>query len=176
MIPAIILWTGGNRIFVIDGSHRLSSLIAWVQDDYGDNLASRLFYDKSLPEEQVSVADRTRKLIKKHIGSYQEHKDAIQHPDKFSPEIVARARKLATLAIQLQWVKGDASKAEASFFKINQQAAPINKTELRLLQSRNKPIALAARAVIRAGTGYKYWSRFSDEKKIEIDKEAKIIN
>src|ERR1017187_3508787 len=30
LIPAIILWQSGTSIFVIDGSHRLSSLIAWV--------------------------------------------------------------------------------------------------------------------------------------------------
>jgi hypothetical protein len=40
LIPAVILWqsnTSGN-IFVIDGAHRLSALIAWVHDDYGDKL------------------------------------------------------------------------------------------------------------------------------------------
>jgi Protein of unknown function DUF262 len=33
IIPAIILWQSGNRVFVIDGAHRLSALIAWVNDD-----------------------------------------------------------------------------------------------------------------------------------------------
>src|SRR5690242_6423416 len=35
LIPALILWQAGNQVFVIDGAHRLSALIAWVQDDYG---------------------------------------------------------------------------------------------------------------------------------------------
>lgn len=34
LIPAIILWSAGETIFVIDGAHRLSALIAWVHDDY----------------------------------------------------------------------------------------------------------------------------------------------
>lgn len=37
LIPSIILWKSlSNHIFVIDGSHRISALIAWVNDDYGD--------------------------------------------------------------------------------------------------------------------------------------------
>jgi hypothetical protein len=175
LIPAIILWQSGGNIFVIDGSHRLSSLAAWVQDDYGDGLVSKLFY-RVIPTEQMKAADKIRRFIKKLVGSYQDHKDAIQHPDRFPPDVVARAKRLASLALQLQWVKGDATKAEASFFKINQQAAPIDKTELRLLQSRNKPNSLAARAIIRAGTGHKYWSRFDPVVQNEIEAQAKAIN
>ncbi|HAS94802.1 TPA: hypothetical protein DCS99_00025 [Candidatus Wolfebacteria bacterium] len=47
---------------------------------------------------------------------------------------------------------------------------------MRLLQSRNKPNALAARAIIRSGTGHKYWSRFQEAAQVEIEKEAKEIN
>jgi hypothetical protein len=36
LVPAIILWGAGETVFVIDGAHRLSALIAWVQNDYGD--------------------------------------------------------------------------------------------------------------------------------------------
>ena len=176
LIPAIILWQGGGNIFAIDGAHRLSSLASWVQDDYGDGLTSKLFYDSALPEEQVKVAEQTRRHIKKAVGSYQDHKDAVAHPDKFDATVVARARRLGSLALQLQWVSGNAEKAEASFFKINQQASPIDKTELRLLQSRNKPNALSARAIIRAGTGHKYWSSFSSSVQGQIEQEAKDIN
>lgn len=176
LIPAIILWQGGNNIFVIDGSHRLSSLIAWVQDDYGDGLVSKQFYDGIIPQDQTKAADKTRRLIKKMLGSYKDHQDAILHPESFPPDLVGRARRLASLALQLQWVQGDASKAEASFFKINQQAAPIDKTELRLLKSRNKANALAARAIIRSGTGHKYWSKFKKEFQDKIELESKELN
>jgi hypothetical protein len=176
LIPAIILWQGGGNIFVIDGAHRLSSLAAWVQDDYGDGLTSKVFYNGVIPQEQIKSAERSRRFIKKLVGSYQDHKDAVLHPDKFLQDVVTRARRLATLALQLQWVKGDATKAEASFFKINQQAAPIDKTELKLLQSRNKPNAMAARAIIRAGTGHKYWSRFPEPAQQAIELEAREIN
>ncbi len=45
LIPAIILWrSSSGYLFTIDGSHRLSSLIAWINDDYGDGKISRQFY------------------------------------------------------------------------------------------------------------------------------------
>ena len=40
-VPNVILWRVGETIFVIDGAHRLSAIAAWVQNDYGDNDASR---------------------------------------------------------------------------------------------------------------------------------------
>jgi hypothetical protein len=176
LIPAIILWQSGSNVFVIDGAHRLSALIAWVQDDYGDGKTSKLFFDAAIPKEQIESADKTRRYIKKILGSYEDHKFAIQYPEKSTADVLDRAKKMAPLAIQLQWVKGDAKKAEASFFKINQQAAPIDKTELRLLQSRHKPNAIASRAIIRAGTGHKYWSSFGSDIQQVIQQEAKSIN
>lgn len=42
LIPAVILWrSSSSYYFVIDGSHRLSSLIAWINDDYGDGKISK---------------------------------------------------------------------------------------------------------------------------------------
>jgi hypothetical protein len=176
LIPALILWQAGNHTFVIDGAHRLSALIAWVHDDYGDGRTSKQFFDGIIPQEQIDAAEATRRKMKKQIGTYEDHKLAIEYPDRVGEEIRDRAKRLGSLAIQLQWVKGDASKAEASFFKINQQAAPIDKTELRLLMARKNPNALAARAIVRSGTGHKYWSRFESAKKDEIERKAKEIN
>ena len=46
LIPAVILWKNeAGFTFVIDGAHRLSALAAWVNDDYGDGLISKSFYD-----------------------------------------------------------------------------------------------------------------------------------
>ena len=177
LIPAIILWRSPpGYVFVIDGSHRLSSLSAWVNDDYGDGQTSKEFYDGSIPEEQKNIARETRKLVEKKIGSYEDFKTAHKYPNKVSEVVIKYAKNLAVLAIQLQWVEGDASKAESSFFKINQQAAPIDKTELKLLKSRKKPNSIAARAIIRSGKGHKYWSSFSDEIQNQIQQIATEIN
>ena len=177
LIPGIILWRStSGYLFVIDGSHRLSSLSAWINNDYGDGNISKLFYDGIIPEEQLKNARKTRNLVDKTVGSYDDFKLALTHPDKVRPEIVDYARNLGALAIQLQWVEGDASKAESSFFKINQKAVPINKTELKLLKSRKKPNSIAARAIIRSGKGHKYWSSFSEEIQCQIQGIAEEIN
>src|SRR5262245_46856119 len=43
LIPGVILWQSGSDVFVIDGAHRLSALIAWTHNDYGDGAQSREF-------------------------------------------------------------------------------------------------------------------------------------
>ncbi|MCG3679146.1 DUF262 domain-containing protein [Aliarcobacter butzleri] len=177
LIPAIILWrSSGGYLFVIDGSHRLSSLSAWVNDDYGDGDISKMFYDGLIPDEQIEIAEKTRKIVHSTIGSYKDYKLALTHPDKVKPEIVKNAKNLGALAIQLQWVEGDSTKAENSFFKINQQAAPIDKTELTLLKTRRYPNSITARAIIRGGKGHKYWSQFESTIQNEIQKLAEDIN
>ena len=177
LIPAIILWrSSGGYLFVIDGSHRLSALAAWVNNDYGDGIASKLFYDGIVPDEQLQVADVTRKQVEKIVGSYADFRLALTNPDKVGKDIAQHAKNLGALAIQLQWVEGDARKAESSFFKINQQAAPIDKTELKLLEARRKPASIAARAIIRSGKGHKYWSNFSGVNQEQIQQLAVEIN
>jgi Protein of unknown function DUF262/HNH endonuclease len=177
LIPAVILWRGSSSYtFVIDGSHRLSALAAWINNDYGDGEISKHFYDGIIPDEQLTVADTTRKLIDKQVGSFKDYNLARDYPNKVKPSIVQKAKLLGTLAIQVQWVEGDSSKAEASFFKINQKASQIDPTELRLLQARKKPNGVAARAIIRSGKGHKYWSSFSQEKQDQIQSLAKEIN
>ncbi len=177
LIPAVILWRStSSYYFVIDGSHRLSSLIAWINDDYGDGKISKQFYDGEFSEEQKIAAKETRKMVKAKIGSYKDYQSLAQNGEKINPKIIERARNLGALGIQLQWVEGDSSKAEESFFKINQKASPIGATEIRLLKARKTPNGVAARAIRRSGNGHKYWSEFSPEKREEVEEIAKEIH
>lgn len=176
LIPAIILWRNNSGLyFIIDGAHRLSALISWIKDDYGDGDISRKFYNSNINEEQAEIAEATRKTINKRIGRYE---DLINAPsnEKADPIFVQRAKNLGAYSIQVQWVDGDAKKAERSFFKINQQASKIDPTELKILQSRKKANCIAARAIIRGGQGHKYWSDFSAENQFDIQKLAKEIH
>jgi hypothetical protein len=59
LIPAVILWRHHQFVFVIDGSHRLSALIAWANDDYGDGDISRKFFEYDIPSDQKRQADKT---------------------------------------------------------------------------------------------------------------------
>jgi len=177
LIPAIILWRNPNsNTFVIDGAHRISALAAWVNDDYGDGKISKAFFEGKIPEEQLESAERTRLAVRKKIGTFKDHQMALKNPEKVEGFIVERAKSMGALAIQVQWVEGDTKKAETSFFKINQQAASIDKTELILLKSRHKPNGIATRAILRSGRGHKYWSSYSEAVQAEIQNISEQIN
>lgn len=177
LIPAVILWRSDkNLTFVIDGSHRISALAAWVNNDYGGGDISKAFFDSRIPEDQIEHAEKTKKLVEKEIGSFGDYKLANTNPEKVRSDIVERAKKLGALAIQLQWVNGSALKAEESFFTINQQASPINQTELKILRARKQPYGIATRAIFRAGQGHKYWADFPLEIQGQIEELSKGIH
>ncbi|MFA6124662.1 MAG: DUF262 domain-containing protein [Sphingomonas sp.] len=174
LIPSVILWRSPAYVFVIDGGHRLSVLRAWIENDYGDGIVSQKYFGNEISDEQKRIADRVRKLVGAAVGTYAQVKDALVNPDSYDREMVQRARNMATRQLSLQWVVGDALKAESSFFKINTQGTPLDKTEETLLRNRKRPVAIAARSILRAGTGHKYWSQFDAEKAhqiVEISKE-----
>lgn len=83
---------------------------------------------------------------------------------------------MATRSLSLQWVTGDAEKAESSFFKINTQGTPLDDTEEMLLRNRKRSIAIAARSILRAGTGHKYWSKFPAETISKVEVQAKELH
>lgn len=78
--------------------------------------------------------------------------------------------------MQVQWVQGNADKAGASFFNINTKGTPLDDLEELLLKNRKKPVPIAARAIIRAGRGHKYWSQFGETASEKIEEEAKKLN
>lgn len=176
LIPSIILWRSESFVFVIDGGHRLSALRAWIEDDYGDGAVSLRFYSNEISTSQKKIAKKTRELVEKRIGKYTLLKDALLEPDSHEPARVQRARNMATRSLSLQWVNGDATKAETSFFKINTQGTPLDSTEELLLRNRERSAAIAARSIIRAGTGHKYWSKFPAQMVAEIESKSKTLH
>ena len=177
MIPSIILWRAGSHVFVIDGAHRLSALIAWVQNDYGDGEKSREFFQNEIPKEQKAAADRTRALIEAEVGSWDDHKKATEKPDNVRADIVARASRIAWQSIDVQWIKNaDHEKAEKSFFRINQGGTKIDPTETRIIKARGSATALASRAILRGGTGNSYWRKFPESTRADIEDLGREIH
>jgi len=175
LIPSVICWQSPARLtFIIDGAHRLSAIIAWLEDDYGAGKRSVEFYGK-IPEEQERIHNKTRELVKKRVGSYAEWRAETSTPGSV-PELVDKVRGLAYAKVPLLWVPGtDATKAEKAFFTINQSAVEIDATELKILNARSKPNAVAARTIVRNATGTKYWESFTKEGQQEIVGDGKKI-
>lgn len=171
LIPSVILWKSPLHLFVIDGGHRLSVLRAWIEDDYGDGAASQTFFSYEISKEQKRVAKRTRDLVEEKVGSYARINAQLQQPD-LPDEVRRRLAALASRALHIQWVSGNAEKAEASFFKINTEGTPLDDLEELLLRNRRRPIPIAARAVIRAGKGHRYWSAFPPSAASKIEEAA----
>jgi hypothetical protein len=175
LIPSVILWQSPTYLFVIDGGHRLSVLKAWVEDDFGNGPTSQAFFGYQISDEQKNIAEKTRTLVHKRIGSWQHYQAKINDENLEASER-KRLTAIVSRGLPIQWVKGDADKAESSFFKINTKGTPLDDIEELLLRSRRKPISIAARAIIRAGKGHRYWSAFTSEKANEIEAKAKSLH
>lgn len=175
LIPAVICWQSPARLtFIIDGAHRLSAIMAWIMDDYGAGSESIKFYGK-IPEDQERMHTKTRDLVKKRVGSYVEWRSETANPGSV-PEITGKVRGLAHAKVPLLWVPGnDATKAEKAFFTINQSAVEIDSTELKILNARSKPQAVAARTIVRNATGTKYWDSFSPDGQKTVVQTGKAI-
>ncbi len=161
-VPGVIVWRSPQSdLFVIDGAHRLSSIIAWINDDYGDGDISKAHYED--PQNPLA-AQKTRELINASVGSYKNLIDAVNDA-KAEPTHQANAKKLvfATLPVQELKKVSDAATAEKSFLKINEQGVILSDTEKWLIHSRFCPNSIAARAVSLKGAGGAYWERFSNE-------------
>ena len=71
---------------------------------------------------------------------------------------------------------GNADKAENSFFMINTKGTPLDDLEESLLRNRRKAASIAARAIIRAGKGHRYWSKFDQTTAENIEKLARRLH
>lgn len=173
LIPSVIFWQSdaSGHIFVIDGAHRISALIAWVHDDYGDRDLSNSFFEGNIPKEQKDLAAETRNLIAQKLGSYTE----IKHSSNPTPARARFASNIATGGVTLQWVRGDATRAYHSFHTINTEQTPISDLEIRIIRDRQCANVLSTRALVQAGTGQIVRSSFSEENKLQIRDIAKAI-
>ncbi|MBC3767678.1 DUF262 domain-containing protein [Neptunicella marina] len=174
LIPSVILWMSPSYLFVIDGGHRLSVIRAWMEDDYGDGQISHKLFGHEISTEQKKAAAKTRKLVNEKIGSWSYYQNLLNDNDTsdMTPEQRKKLSTLTARGLPVQWVKGDTDKAETSFFNINMKGTPLDQLEELLLKNRKKPVPIAARAIIRAGKGHRYWSSFEKEKAEIIEAQS----
>jgi hypothetical protein len=138
-----------------------------MTDDYGDGAISLEFYSGEISDEQKRIAKRTRALVERRVGRHTGLK-ALVGSSSADPQQTKRAGNLVTRALDLQWVQGNADVAETSFFNINSQGTPLDEVESMLIKNRRKALAIASRAILRSGSGHKYWSKFPEKIQKEI--------
>ena len=118
LIPGIIFWnspTTGN-ILVVDGAHRISALLAWIHDDYGDMVTSQGFLGFQPNKEQTDAAATTRKLVNSKVGRFSEIWNALDNPNAI-PRHKELAPNVKKRRLPVQWVRGDAQTVTESFFR-----------------------------------------------------------
>jgi hypothetical protein len=172
LIPALILWKSESFVFVIDGAHRLSALKAWMENDYGAGALSYSYFGQNIPSEQQEIAKVTQRLVERDVGRYSDFLALSEEQLSNNPGKAALHATIFSRSLHVQWVPGNQEVAETSFFKINSQGTVLDPTEELLLKNRRKSYAIAARSIVRAGTGHKYWSKFEPAVQSDIENSA----
>ena len=177
LIPGIIFWnspTTGN-ILVVDGAHRISALLAWIHDDYGDMVTSQGFLGFQPNKEQTDAAATTRKLVNSKVGRFSEIWNALDNPNAI-PRHKELAPNVKKRRLPVQWVRGDAQTVTESFFRINLQGVALDKTEQKLICGRMEPNAIATRAIVQFGEGHHYWKDFAEADAAKTVEKAKEVH
>lgn len=137
LIPAIILWEDLNGdTYIIDGAHRISSLIAWVNSDYGKE-----------NELNDSNHQAIEEYFNRRIGDYSEIKRSTDGTFNAFKQIIAKR------SIAIQWVTGDYDKVKESFIRINEQGVVISVDEKELIENDKQPTSKLSRAILGHGLG-----------------------
>lgn len=172
LIPAVILWTAQGYTFVIDGAHRLSALIAWVNNDFGDGQLSAAYF-KEIPKRQREIATECRRQLEAANCTYSALNSLTSLPNR-NAEQLAWSTNLAK-GIETQHVVGDAGMAAVSFLAINQRGVQIDQTEKYMIENRDKSNVIAARAIVNSARGHRYWGSFEQHHVVKIEERAKSI-
>lgn len=164
VVPSVIMWLSPQNLqYVLDGGHRISVLIAWILDDWGDRMPAEAYQDGFLKRRWEDAAIKVRELLdKRGINSYDEHKRAFEeyspedwtltsqpslsHEDRRMAERVSRWSAVQ-VGYPIQWVQGDYQVAEDSFLKINKTGRRLTDWETKLVENRTSSFARAVMAV-----------------------------
>jgi hypothetical protein len=173
LIPAVILWAAQGYTFVIDGAHRLSVFIAWVNDDYGDRTRSESYFGHDIPERQKVIAQKCRDAIRASGLEYKELNSLTKLRER--TELQLQWSSAISQPIEAQWVPGDAAVALQSFLDINQRAVSIDRTERYMIEELEAPAVIATRAIVNSARGHQYWGAFAPPLIIRIETAARRI-
>ena len=172
LIPAVILWDAEGYTFVIDGAHRLSVFIAWINDDYGDQHITQS-HQHDIPKRQKEVAAECRRRVAEAGCAY----SALSNLGRLANRTDEQLRYSSNLSrpVETQRVLGDSAMAATSFLAINQRSVQIDATEKYFIEEEDAINVISARAIACNATGYAYWGKFSQGNVQEIERLAKSI-
>ncbi|MGB8648636.1 MAG: HNH endonuclease signature motif containing protein [Anaerolineae bacterium] len=176
VIPGLIMWRNDETdlVYVLDGAHRISVLLAWMLDDWGDRAPAGYYERNKRAGEIERAAITVRELVKRQIGDYASYKEAYQkylkaqddgdvsslREDERTKGSFYRDIRSGAKGFHVQWEFGDYNVAEASFLRINRTGQQLNTFETTLIENRNSTLARAVMSVANGGSGH-FWPELS---------------
>lgn len=189
VIPSIIMWSSPENgyDYVLDGGHRISVVLAWLNDDWGDTLPPERFQDEEQEQQFKMAGQAVRDLVKIKIGSISDYSDAddefnrIVTEGKVPPKTALDVTKFnrarfyqrltkGSIAFHILWVPGDYEKAEQSFVKINKSGRDLSDWEITLIDSRHSSLARTVMSISNINSVDHYWH----DKEIDEAKQEEV--
>lgn len=175
VVPSVILWLSPeNHRYVLDGAHRISVLLAWVTDDWGENAPG--VSSSTMQVGAKRAAEKVRELLEqRNIGryadwdaaarKYEDLRDRNIEPEfggeltnkelHYAKEVRGWESNLAGFPIL--WVHGDYSVAERSFLKINKTGRRLSEWETALVENRESSFARTVVSMANAAEASRCW-------------------
>jgi hypothetical protein len=180
VVPSVILWASpDNFIYVLDGGHRISVLLAYLRDDWGDKNNRDL--SVSQIEQTRRAATEVKELMRqKGIASFADHQaadnlyydlyDAQTEKDdqQIRVQMGGRDWDLASkyrswsvdnVGFPIQWVTGNYHDAEESFLRINSSGTNLSEWEITLVRYRQSSFARMVTSLAYPDFINRYWPR-----------------
>lgn len=178
VIPSIIMWRSpetGLR-YILDGGHRVSVVLAWLNDDWGESQAE--FMDNSQQADMVLKAARqVRNLVDSYIGNIRDYElaaqeimrltiasrspkvemEGMQNGKAFERGIFYQTLRAGDIFFSVLWANGDYRIAEQSFLKINKSGRQLSDWETKLIENRNSSFARLVMSLTNVRSAPYYW-------------------
>lgn len=186
VVPSVIMWLSPDNFqYVLDGGHRISVLLAWITDDWGDRLSADEYKDPVIEENNKLAARLVREMLKQRgIGTIEEYQEAEMEYFRIEDEgknpkhsldsnvlrFAEKQRRWSAVSIgfPILWVKGDYEVAEQSFLKINKTGRRLSEWETKLVENRSSSFARTVMSVSQISAPEHCWT-VSDP---EVEKDA----
>lgn len=196
VIPSIIMWSSpeNDLKYILDGGHRVSVVLAWLNDDWGDHLSPDVYGDEEHERSIKEAARHVRNLVNARVGRISDYEAASQEFFALvqagkAPKQEMQRRRYAqaefyndllfgNINFPLQWVTGSYETAERSFIKINKSGQKLSEWERLLVENRNSSFVRTVMSVTKTTTKYHYWPEKAPEgaaNKEDLEREIETI-
>ncbi len=192
VVPSIIMWTSPENGFdyVLDGGHRISVVLAWLNDNWGNNLPTDTYLDTKEEETIKAAAEEVRNRVKAKIGSISDFREAEEAINKammedkaprlvlddktFNRGLFYQKLRKGDIGFHILWVVGDYEKAEQSFLKINKGGKALSDWETAVVENRHSSFIRTVMSLSSVSSAKHYWHTKDLQEEAQEENQKKI--